>query len=274
MRRLWILFLLGLTATPVQAQTADPEIQRGTTADGVEFGLWGNTEQKPAQVLFVLAGTIDDTLGSPYFRQCGSELATHGFVLASIDLPCHGRQSRDGERSGLAGWSDRAAGNDNFVSECNDRLSNVLDHLIQTGIADPNRIAACGTSRGGFAAIQFAAHDCRIRCVAAFAPVTNLAAISEFSGREDLSLVRQLSLKNCADQLAGRPVWVIIGDRDDRVSTDDAIEFARSVSKSSRDRELAGGVELHVLPEPRGHTTPAGAAGQAANWILKTMQNP
>jgi hypothetical protein len=38
--------------------------------------------------------------------------------------------------------------------------------------------------------------------------------------------VKNLSLKNQAEKLAGRPVWIIIGDVDERVGTHHAIEVA------------------------------------------------
>ena len=61
--------------------------------------------------------------------------------------------------AGLSGWRHLAGKKRDFVAESNGRLTRVLDHLIKSGIADPKRIAACGTSRGGFLAIHFAVHD-------------------------------------------------------------------------------------------------------------------
>jgi dienelactone hydrolase len=124
----------------------------------------------------------------------------------------------------------------------------VLDHLIAAGVADPERVAACGTSRGGFAALHFAAADPRVKCVAAFAPATDLGALSEFRGAGDHPLAARLALQRRDDDLAGRAVWLVIGDRDERVGTD------------------------HVVSEPRGHATPAGAAEQGAKWIEQQVR--
>jgi dipeptidyl aminopeptidase/acylaminoacyl peptidase len=180
----------------------------------------------------------------------------------SIDLPCHGSQKREEERGGLAGWRDRVENGENFVTEFNQRLAGVLDYLIAEGHSDPKRIAACGTSRGGFLAIQFAAFDSRVGCVAGFAPVTDLAKLSEFEGIEDNALTQALSLENVAPQLAERFVWIGIGDQDLRVSTDSAIQLARRLTAAKAI------VDLHVLPEPRGHTTPKGSPEMVAAWIL------
>ncbi len=241
------------------------------TTTGVGFALWEHEPHRPAPTLFILANSIECTLGDPYFRQSGNHLAQKGYLCVSIDIPGHGKQHRDHEPEGLAGWRYRTDHAENFVSETNRRLSEVLDFLIVTGRTDPTRVAACGTSRGGFLALHFAAFDPRVQCVAAFAPVTELFAVSEFIGAKNSSLVDSLSVSKQADKLALRPVWIIIGDRDDRVGTDQAIALSRTITASALSQGLNASVELHVLPEPKGHTTPNGAAEQAAEWIQRQI---
>ncbi len=258
----------------LSAEASTSEIARGKTSDDVEYGVWNRVDDGPAPVLFVLASTIDETLGSAYFRQCGNELAEHGWVCVSIDLPCHGTQSVEREPAGLNGWSDLAAQKRDFVAEANQRLSHVLDHLIKTGVADPERVAACGTSRGGFLAIHFAAHDERVQCAAGFAPVTDLEALREFRAIADSPFVAGLSLKSRAEKLAGRPVWIVIGDQDERVGTDRAVAFAQKLTAASRAKKQKSRVEIIVVPEPRGHTTPPGSSKRAAAWILNQFRNP
>jgi len=252
------------------SQQPAPVVEHAETPDGVEYGLWNATSRtEAAPTLFVLASSTDETLGDKYFRQCGNQLAEQGWLCVTIDLPCHGKQAIDGEPSGLQGWSHRLANGEDIVAECNERLSKVLNHLINKGITDPNRIAACGTSRGGFLAIHLAAFDKRVKCAAAFAPVTDPAVVREFVANADHPLVKKVSLTHQADQLAGRPVWVVIGDQDDRVGTDRAFEFAQAVTAASRNKKIDSRIELHIMPEPRGHTTPRGSAERAAKWILQ-----
>lgn len=248
--------------TASDAATRRESVQRLTTNDGVEFGMWGRIDETAQPTLIVLSGTIDATLTSPYFRQCGNQLARDsGWLCVSIDLPCHGTQQREGE-SGLASWRTRVEGGEDFVKEFNQRMSGVLDFLVEHGYTDPKQVAACGTSRGGFLALHFAASDAGVGCAAGFAPVTDLAMLSEFQGAEGHPLTKQLSLVNQADKLAGRRVWIGIGDQDQRVSTDAAIHLARQLTIAKSE------VELHVFPEPRGHTTPKGAPEMVARWIL------
>jgi predicted esterase len=265
-----VLVLMGGLAT--RAAANDRVVIRKETVDGVAYGVWGDAVSTPSPTLFILAGTIDGTLGSAYFRQCGNELADLGYLLVSIDLPCHGTQVVDGKPAGLGGWSHRVGNDEDIVAEANHRLSKVLDDLIETGQTDPDRVVAAGTSRGGFIAIHFAAHDSRVRCAAGFAPVTHLAALSEFRDRQEHPLVAKLSLISQAEKLAGRPVWIITGDRDERVGTHHAIELAGRLSAVAKERDIPSNVELHVMSEPRGHTTPRGASKLAADWISRQLE--
>jgi hypothetical protein len=135
-----ILSMLLLIDAAHAAESVDDAVIHKKTPDGIEYGVWGNVGAEPAPTLFMLAGTIDGTLGSAYFRQCGNELGKLGYVVVSIDLPCHGTQTAEGQPAGLSGWSHR--------------VGNGEDH--------------------------FAAHDTRVKCAAGFSAVTDLAALSEF----------------------------------------------------------------------------------------------
>jgi len=258
--------------TIVSANEEEKSVQTYKTSAGIRFGVWGDLPSKPAPTLIILASTIEDTLGSPYYRQCGNELNEQGYLLVSVDLPCHGEELRPGEPEGLAGWPVRCKQGDNFVDDNNRRLSAVLDHLISKGFTDTEKIAVCGTSRGGYLALQFAAHDMRVKAVAAFAPVTDLTALREFKGFEENPLVQSLALVKQADQFAGRPVWIIIGDQDQRVGTEHAIELARAITKVSLANEVNSQVELHVIAEPRGHTVPPGTSKLSSEWFLRHLK--
>jgi len=251
---------------------SEPKVLLSHTPDGIQFGIWGNAKrEQPAPTLIVLATTIQNTLNSAYYRHCGNQLAKRGYICVSINLPCHGDQRVDGEPEGLSGWSHRAARNSDFVSEFNNRLSKVLDHLIKQGVSNPEKIAACGTSRGGFLALHAIIHDSRVKCAAVFAPVTDLSVLREFKSTSEYQLVKDFNLITRAKDLANRKVWILIGDQDKRVSTDHAVQLAREISKESRKQKSPSRITLHVLPEPRGHTIPDGAARMAASWILKEI---
>lgn len=266
------LALLGLAVVSAgSAEEAARAVQVLETPGGVRFGIWGNPPKAPAPTLFILANTIEGTLGDAYFRQSGTVLAENGYLCVSIDLPCHGQQRRAEEPAELDGWRFRCEHGEDFVAETNERLRQVLDHLIAAGYTDTARVAACGTSRGGFLALHVAAADARVKCVAAYAPVTDLAVLREFRGAESNALISALALTQQAGALAGRAVWIVIGDQDARVGTEHAVALAHRIEAAARGQGLTNGVELHVEPEPRGHTTPAGASERSAKWIRRQI---
>ncbi len=239
------------------------------TADGVEFGLWGgNGETEPAPTLFILSGTIDEALGDDYFKQCGTALATqNGWLCVSLDLPGHGKLKTSANETGLASWASAVRRKEDFVAASNARMQDVLAYLIQNNYTDTSRIFVAGTSRGGYLALQFAAFEKRVKAVAAFAPVTDLLALKEFNGITSGDLPGFILLDKHLQALARKSVWIAIGDRDTRVNTGEVIRFAGSLSKTILQYNAPGSIELNILPEPRGHTTPAGAVGRAIAWF-------
>jgi dienelactone hydrolase len=255
-----------------QASRMEPA-QTLSTRSGVPFGIWPVKPKSPAPTLFIFAATMEETLDDPYFRQSGNVLGHRGYLCVSLDLPCHGPQRRPGEPDGLTGWRERCDRGEDFMEEFTARARAVLDYLVEEGLTDPKRVAACGTSRGGFAALHFAASEPRVKCVAAFAPVVDLGALTEFKGAEARPLVRRLDLTSRADDLAGRALWLIVGDRDERVGTDHVVAFARRVTTRSLAKRRPALVDLHVMSEPRGHTTPVGAPEDAAGWIDRQIRS-
>lgn len=271
-----ILLLLGTLLSGTTSAESPPNLSGKLvtleTPEGVRFGIWGNQVKYPAPTLLVFSASIEDSLEDPYYRQCGNALAEHGFLCVSVDLPGHGNDHQADEPGGLSTWRVRSDQGKDFVTPFTDQVSGVLDHLIATGYTEAERIAACGTSRGGFMALQVTAADCRIRATAAFAPVTALTALREFHEVANPEHVDSLSLNGQAEQLLGRSLWLVIGDRDDRVGTDKTIALARLVTTKSLALSKSADVTLLVKPEPKGHTTPAGSPEAAADWILEKLQ--
>ncbi len=226
------------------------------TPSGVVFSMLSRQTGGPAPtlLLFAMAGT--DTLNTEPYCRVGRLLHAQGWNIVSLDLPCHGTEHRAGEPAELAGWAARIKAGEDIVVAFRERVNDVLDHLVATGLADCERIAAAGTSRGGFMAFQAAAGNPRIRAVAAFNPVTNLLALREFAGQERNALAKRLALVNAAEALADRAVWITIGNADMRVGTDRAVALARRLPR----------VVLRVVETP-GHSSLPEWHREAAGWI-------
>jgi dienelactone hydrolase len=277
--------LLGLVLLllPPGTRAAAPEINVLTTPEGIEFGLLGSKRDAPAPTVFVFSQDHRTTLT---VIETARLLAARGFLCVSLDAPCHGKDNPEKFTNALAGWAERLKNGGDLIHGFTAKCRKVLDHLIAEGYADPSRIAACGQSRGGFLALHVMAADPRISAAAAFAPVTDLLALGEFKGLERSAAVTSLALAKSADRLAGRPVWICIGNKDRRVDTDAAIAFTRAVVEASVAQNKPALVELRVvspapyleiwatLPEKerqsrlsKGHFTYPTAHQDVAAWI-------
>jgi pimeloyl-ACP methyl ester carboxylesterase len=255
---------------PFNPQSAIRNPKSLHTPAGTAFALLAATSL-PAPTLLVCAGGAEETLTHEIYGRTGRHLQAQGWNVISLDLPCHGADQREGEPEGLAGWRARIEKGENFVADWCRRVDDVLGYLVEQGIADPAGLMADGTSRGGFLACHAAAANPRLRAVAAFAPVTDLLTLREFAGMENDPLTQQLTLVNQADALADRAVWIIIGNDDERVGTDQAMELSRRLVRAAVERGLEPQVTLHVLPVP-GHTSKPEWHDLAAAWILEQRQ--
>jgi dienelactone hydrolase len=273
--------LLGVAAWSCGAYgwSADepPAMQVLQTPGGVRFGLFGKKGERPAPTLFVFALSLEDMPKHPGYTDVGRRLARHGFLHVTLDPPCHGVDTKPGEPPQLRGWRTRVEKGEKLVGDFTARATAVLDHLIKEGYTDAGRVAACGTSRGGFLAFHFMAAEPRIKAAAGFSPVTNLLALSEFARLEKLEAAQALALTTVAPKLAGRPIWVSIGNHDQRVSTDDAIAFTRQVVAASlagaKDPKPRVPVELLVGASP-GHGIIDNAHELAAAWLIRQLGPP
>lgn len=268
----FVVLLAMLTfAMPAVARPKTGDVKILTTPDGVEFGIWGRAPDQPAPTLVVLSGNIVDSFTRANFLKAGEQLEPLGYLCVSVDLPCHGKLAKPGY-SNLTGWGKRAAAGDDFVADFNERMSVVLDYLIAEGMADPDKIVMTGTSRGGFLAIRYMAFDPRVAAAVGYAPVTDLRRLREFAVATGTPGVDDMSLAAHVPTLVGRPVWVLIGDRDERVGTDAAIDFMGKLSAAASAADVPSRAELVVVSEPRGHSTPRGTDLRAARWIHRVLE--
>ena len=276
--RLLVVVLLtsgSLTSMPAVAEDAKPafsSMRMLKTADGTRFGVFSEKPAAPAATLFIFASGIDEMGSDPkqYYTQTGRDLAKDGWVYVVLDAPCHGYDRKDGEPAALQGWAHRVKAGQDLMGPFVKRCSAVLDHLIAEGYTDPNRVAASGTSRGGFCALHFAAGEPRVRAVTGVAPVTNPLALSEFAGVTE-EQAKSINIDSLTDRLAGRIVWLSIGNDDARVSTDDCVRLARKLVAATRKLKpemKVAPVELIVGPS-EGHRAIDDAYPLEAQFLRK-----
>ena len=259
----------GLVSVLQLAATQDLRVKFLQTPSGIRFSWFGEKASRPSPTLFFFVKDMQSTLEREDVATVTRLLAKQGFISASLDLPCHGADEKPGETRRLACWSARIEAGDSLIPAFVSKATQVLDFLIQSGYTDPTRVAACGISRGGFAAIHFAAADSRVKCVAALAPVTDLLLLEEFAGNKNEAGARALSVINVCDKLVGRGVWVYIGNNDERVGTDAAIAFTRAATRASG-KERVANVKLTV-DASEGHGAGPSAHQAAADWIAAQL---
>jgi dienelactone hydrolase len=257
------------------ADAPQPPLRVLHTPRGTRFGLFGRRPPAPAPTLFVLGGSVESMDEIRLYSETGRQLSTQGWLYITVDIPCHGHDIRENEPGQLSGWAHRVKRGEDFVTPFVGRCGDVLDYLIEAGYTDPQRVAACGTSRGGFCALRLAAAERRVRAVSCVSPVTNLLALSEF---DDVTTKQAAphSILAFTDKLAGRAVWLSMGNDDARVNTDDCIAVARSLVAESRRRhpELKTvPVEMIVGPS-EGHRAIDDAYSLAARFIAKHVPRP
>src|SRR4051812_4366968 len=170
---------------PAQKESPRPTVRELATPTGIRFAVIGDKGAKPAPTLFFFAGAARATLLSRDFARCGHHLLKDGVLLVAIDIPAHGDDARKEEPpGGITGWRYRLEKGEDPITPFTKKVSNVLDYLVKEGYADPKRVGAVGTSRGGFIASHVAAADTRFQTIVEFAPVTDLLAVKEFKGLE------------------------------------------------------------------------------------------
>jgi dienelactone hydrolase len=233
----------------------------------VHFGIIGTKPPSPAPTVFLFGKEIEATLVSPDYGEALTALGPQVLAVA-LDGPCHGFDQLDGEPLSLSCWSYRLDQGRNIMADVAGRAKAVLDFLIRESYTDPAKVAAFGSSRGGFMAMHFAAVDPRVGLIAAFSPVTELLLLQEFSGMKHPERARALNAVRLVGALYNRPLWIIIGDTDHRVGTANAIEFAERFIDEGEAHGLIPPIEMRIAPA-EGHATPDGAYVEAAKWLLR-----
>lgn len=273
-----VCILLGLIgATALRAAEAAPAVQMTVLRlpNGLRFGLIGEHRGQPAPTLFVLQGDLDVARTESIYTEVARLLARHGFMSVMLDAPAHGEDHRPDEPTELAAWRARLERGEDFIGGFTANARAVLDYLVKEGYTDPSRVAACGTSRGGFLAFHLAAVEPRIRCVGGIAPVTDLTALREFNATTRRPQAEALALVTLVPKLAGRAAWACIGNNDTRVGTDQAIAFMRALvrvgAKGKKEGEPVP-VELIVDSSP-GHRSSVHDHELLAAWMLEHVGN-
>lgn len=119
------LFLLwsGGNAAPISMEK---------TVSGIEFGtLGGHGKNKPLAIM--LTTNIHESLGDGY-TTLARDLVKQGFLVVSMDVPCHGKDVKPREFEGLHCWRTRIANGDvSMFERAAKSVGDVIDSLKKAG---------------------------------------------------------------------------------------------------------------------------------------------
>lgn len=218
-------------------------------------------------LLLTAHSTRQAELGPRHRSVVANEFVRAGHYVASFDLPHHGeRVGAHGE--GILGMRDAfLAGSDPFRGFIADGRA-VIDDCVRQGVGIEGRVVASGVSRAGYCVLRLVAEEPRIAGAAAMAPVTDWRALTEFEEVADRPDVAGLALEGRAEALGDRPLFMAIGNDDERVGTDLCIALADRINDLHRAAGRDPSVELQVV-EAEGHTLPAESYRAAARFLLK-----
>ena len=222
---------------------------------------------RPA-LLLTFAGARLAALEGDTFSVTPRMFLDAGHRAASFDLPFHGDRVEPDTPEGIAGicaaWM---AGRDVFTGFVEEGQA-AIDALIERGVAEPGRIFVAGTSRGAYCALRLMAADTRIAAAAAFCPVTDRRGLEEFAAIKDRPDMADLALTHVADNLAGRAVWIAIGNRDARVGTECCLRFVEAIAAVEAAQSCPESrIELHVMPHA-GHALLGDWHRRGAEYLL------
>ncbi len=191
-----------------------------------------------------------------------------GHYVVSFDLPNHG-DGIDKYGEGLVGmWTAHAAGADPFGRFIAQGRA-VIDACLERGWGNPDRIFACGVSRGGYCALRLMAAEPRLQGVTALAPLVDWRSLSEFSALQGHSEMAMLSLEHWVHHLTGRALYLAVGNHDHRVGTERSLRLAlRLLEKADFSQPGTSTVEVYINNSP-GHTLHDEWAIRGAQFLLR-----
>jgi hypothetical protein len=240
------------TLTESQKETYAPLIERGLDVKGFTVMIGGDQvhsvivsppddQLSPDPVLLFVVGSPTMHFLSPHQKQA-EYFWEQGHRAVSFPDSSVGHS--------LELFRDRILeGTDPTVAFI-ERSKAVLKYCVDQKWVKPDRIVVSGISRFGYYAFRLMAEDDSLKIGGGFSPVTDWRDLSEFEEQRDLDVVKDLRLSLWAEKLAGKKIYMAIGNHDDRVSTLSCAQFFLDLNAANRKRGFDGSlVDFFVTPD-------------------------
>lgn len=247
------------------AITAGPDITLYHVGPPLDLG------PLPSFFYFSLSGP--DSLTLDPFNQPVQFLQGQMIRVFSMTLPGH--ECNLPPTGAMKIWADDFAKKSDPIDTFLNSFQHALNFAIHQKFVDPNKMAVGGLSRGGFVSLHAAARDERLKTVLAFAPITELYKVKEFSHLQEDPLVRSLNTIHLSRSLIHHHLRLYIGNCDTLVDTKSCFHFAMSVVEEANKYNIRSPkVEFFLHPSigHKGHGTPPEVFRQGADWIAACLR--
>lgn len=223
-------------------------------------------------LLLTFSGDRHQSLSTDPYRTAADFFVENGHLALSFDLPNHGSQiNHHGE--GITGFRNAVVNGEDPFLDFTSQGRAVIDLLVRENIVQPGRIAVCGTSRGGYMALRLLAADHRIAAAAGFAPVTDWRDLTEFKADTDRQDVKSLSLTYFADLLASKPIFLVIGNHDQRVNTASCCRLYLEILKEKTGNTTNPDLLDFYCTEDPGHSCDKKWYRKGAEFLLRSLED-
>ncbi len=229
-------------------------------------------EEGPLPAIIYLAISGIDSLQLDPFNQMVSYLVqTYRIRVFSLDLPAH--EPPLDPRNAIEIWSQEFKRGIDPLTPFLQKITKAADELIENGTA--SRIGIAGLSRGGFLAMHAAAKSSHLKNVLAFAPITRLERVKEFSSIPENPQLASLGLPLLYDRLFDKSIRIYIGNRDELVGTSSCFAFVQELTEFAYQKKIRSPqVEMIISPSIGylGHGTSQTNFEWGAAWIANQLQ--
>lgn len=237
----------------------------------------GSSEQKKMPALFYLALEKEESLSlHPYNLPVTFFDAT--LRVFSASLPFH--EKNEDKFTAISYWAKSLEEDKYDLRDFLENLKKTIDYLIENHWIDPQYLAVCGLSRGGFLATHLAAMHPSIQTLVGFAPVTDLLVLEDFSHFKDnirlTAKAEHMSLFFLLEKLTHlRHIRFYISNRDEKVATDSCYRFIRALAEHIHEKHTKQCFAELMITSPigyKGHGTSEAIFKEGAELIKKQFE--
>ena len=150
----------------------------------------------------------------------------------------------------------------------------VLTYCVDQQWVKPDRIVVTGISRFGYHAFRLMAEDDRLNIGGGFSPVTDWRDLSEFEEQRNLDVVADLRLSLWADKLAGKKIYMAIGNHDERVGTLSCAQFFLDLNKANQEQGFDSSLVDFFMTPDEGHRCGEEWYQRGIEILLNAALNP